>query len=1030
MSNHKRDRNWIGPIIVASTEASPVAASAAPADTVMRRARRVGAIAVAGLLGLLVPLFGGVAPASADTCPNEALRQQQGVTDLPDCMALEQVTPPVKFNRRAGFGPSISAAGDRVLFFSPAALGEVEGLAEPVQERYVATRGSEGWATRATAPPASFGFDWGGATSVTSPLSYTPEFDRWLSLKATVLQASNGQMTLYEAALGGPSTWTPRSPLLVPLDGHHGKQLIKEAAWDLMGASRDLGLVVVRGAEAKGGGYSTAYKLGDPQPQRSTLEPDAATFNNYVLTRGPLDEPQIALMAEDDSGKAWGGNCGAFLGGGGVSGQQGGRNQGSISADGSLVYFSTRPAQPQPGSTDPTYPRCVTTATAKVVAGEAELTEAFTAKGTGTTSESSEPDVLREVSTSAGAFEVGQTIEVTGSTVAPGTTITAVREEGETHLQLVLSNPVSAGGGLGKALKAGAAPLAVGETISSTSTCGSAACFAPGTTITAVGGDAITVSPPPIGSSGGEIVVNALAPLRIMRRAESPTGDVAISELLPSLPAAGSDYFEGASEDQQRVYFTSSRALVPGDKDPAGGECSATNSQNKIVLGTSLGCDLYLYEETSHGPEIIDVSEGDATDPTRGENAGVFKGVTAISGDGSHVYFAAQGALTEEANPEGEEAVPPAAGEGTLTTGSKIVSGLTASLGEFKPGMGVSGPGLPENTVIESVGPGQMTLSAAATANGQRALRAADLNLFSYTRLPSAPGGGTIAFVGALDSSCTGVREGRSADCLSLAGFGFSYWNDAEALPMLGDGHVLLFQSTAPLTANDTDGRHLDVFRYDSSATPPTLGCVSCLPGGEPDSGGFDVVGREGARSTQEPGLEFAQSQRWADESGDRVVFATAEALLPGAVEGQVSDYLWQDGNLTLLPGSGDRPTISQAGTEVAFETPDPLLPGDGDSAVDVYMARADGGFPLPPETTPCEGEACQGQVASPPAPPEAGTSVFEGRGNPTTAPACPKNKVKRKGRCVKKHHRKKPKQRHKKDEHHKHSGKGKGNQK
>ena len=34
--------------------------------------------------------------ARADTCPNESFRAEQGLTDLPACLALEMVSPPAK----------------------------------------------------------------------------------------------------------------------------------------------------------------------------------------------------------------------------------------------------------------------------------------------------------------------------------------------------------------------------------------------------------------------------------------------------------------------------------------------------------------------------------------------------------------------------------------------------------------------------------------------------------------------------------------------------------------------------------------------------------------------------------------------------------------------------------------------------------------------------------------------------------------------------------------------------------------------
>ncbi len=99
------------------------------------------------------------------------------------------------------------------------------------------------------------------------------------------------------------------------------------------------------------------------------------------------------------------------------------------------------------------------------------------------------------------------------------------------------------------------------------------------------------------------------------------------------------------------------------------------------------------------------------------------------------------------------------------------------------------------------------------------------------------------------------------------------------------------------------------------------------------------------------------------------------------------------------------------SGNDAFFITRSRLVPSDKDEQMDLYDARVGGGFPEEPAPPPCEGEACKG--SSPAAPGEAasaGSAAFAGPGNPkttpTTKPRCKKGKVRRRGRCVRKHHR------------------------
>ncbi len=112
------------------------------------------ALAVSLVLAALV----GVSSATADAkCPNEAVREEQGSTNLPDCRAYEMVSPKEKNGgdiASDAFRTYSSLSGDAVAFPSTAAFGEPEGagIASDYIARRTATPGTPGWATHSLSP--------------------------------------------------------------------------------------------------------------------------------------------------------------------------------------------------------------------------------------------------------------------------------------------------------------------------------------------------------------------------------------------------------------------------------------------------------------------------------------------------------------------------------------------------------------------------------------------------------------------------------------------------------------------------------------------------------------------------------------------------------------------------------------------------------------------------------------------------------------------------------------------------------------
>jgi len=274
-------------------------------------------------LALLAPAAGAVG------CPNEALREEQGATSLPGCMALEMVSPPRKFSQRA-FLPSFSRHGERVMMRVDAALAGTPGYQLGFGgDTYLAGRGAVGWSTAPTAPRDLTIL--GGGPRFGNLATFTPDFERWTQLGSTQAQYQVGVTRLYAGGLDG--SFSGLSPLLEPIDDSGSSTLTAIVnAMEVTGSSPGLEVTVLRSRFA-----STAYFPEDP---RGNLEEPGKDSNSYLAFLDGLGEPTLQLLARDKDGKVWGGRCGAHLGG-----EDATFNQGAISSDGQRILLSTRPAQ-------------------------------------------------------------------------------------------------------------------------------------------------------------------------------------------------------------------------------------------------------------------------------------------------------------------------------------------------------------------------------------------------------------------------------------------------------------------------------------------------------------------------------------------------------------------------------------------------------------------------------------------------------------------------------------------------------------
>jgi hypothetical protein len=299
-------------------------------------------------------------------------------------------------------------------------------------------------------------------------------------------------------------------------------------------------------------------------------------------------------------------------------------------------------------------------------------------------------------------------------------------------------------------------------------------------------------------------------------------------------------------------------------------------------------------------------------------------------------------------------------------------------------------------------------LTQAANAYGAVAAAGGE-NLYVFERDAQFPNGRT-SFVGALSPE----------DSFEWSGRGESYW--ATATP---DGRFLAFTSVALLTPDDTSAAR-QVFRYDAR----TAGLVRVSIG----QGGFNQNGNTDTLPARIPfnlsSRRVAREPSAISADGAYVVFESADGLTPGALDDRMTDtegtdaqnvYEYHEGSVQLISDGQDassfeeRSSVRASGTvglgrDVFFQTADPLVAQDGDTQLDFYDARVEGGFL--PERSPagCQGDACQGTFAAAPALSGAGSAGFSGAGNLSPGGAVPGKHVSVKPKKKPKHkHRRKP---------------------
>jgi hypothetical protein len=213
-----------------------------------------------------------------------------------------------------------------------------------------------------------------------------------------------------------------------------------------------------------------------------------------------------------------------------------------------------------------------------------------------------------------------------------------------------------------------------------------------------------------------------------------------------------------------------------------------------------------------------------------------------------------------------------------------------------------------------------------------------------------------------------------------------------EDFQVTSNGKYAMFTSVLPLEPAYTNAGHAEVYRYDASTN--TLSCASCAPS-------------NAAASTDAFMPKFG---RGITEDG-RAFFNTDDSLVLRDTNEIRDAYEWKAGEVQLISsGTSEEDSkllaVSPDGRDAFFFTRETLAREDENgSTVKIYDARENGGYlyDRPPFLCAASDE-CHGAGTQPPPAPNINTQVPKPPSKVGGKHKCPKNKVRRKGKCVKRH--------------------------
>jgi hypothetical protein len=461
--------------------------------------------------------------------------------------------------------------------------------------------------------------------------------------------------------------------------------------------------------------------------------------------------------------------------------------------------------------------------------------------------------------------------------------------------------------------------------------------------------------------------------------------------------------FEGASDDGDKVFFTSTQQLTDGASQDQNGGDHATLAGCVLTSPSASGCNLYLSECADHCEipsqrELIDVSAGAQAGGPK------VQGVVAISPDGNRVYFVAKGVLGSAGENAGEHAL---SGANNLYVYERD---------EAQPD-------------------GALSFIATLSPNDARDWRGGAFNSQGIGLANVTPDGRFLVFTshrGLTPDASEGegptqvYRYDAVTKAMMRISIGQKGFNDnGNAASAIANASIVESRhayelGAGPARANPTmsgDGRYV----FFQSPVALASGALSEVPTG-------GTVGEGGSAHP-----ELAQNvYEWETQGA-------GDCSEPQGCVSLISDGtdVSESGKISIT--SPELLGTDETGEDVFFATNSQLTAKDTDTQRDYYDARVGGGEAAPVAPTACEGDACKGQGTSAAAGAAAATpnvnAPAEGPNNRRGGAKCAKKKSKsksgsgcqKKPKHPKKKHHKKQKAGHgKKDGHGHKKSKGK----